>query len=278
MIHGAYEGLSRSSIFFTPGHITISKLYTTHLAKNEDRAYYFAARKICSDTRHAFKLFYEDEENPRFYRSRVMGNFIYKGPVLENYMRIKLRLENNYRLMHELIPRKATITDIGCGYGAMDFMLCLKSNERRITGIDYDKAKIAIALACSITRNYALSFVAGDALDVPLTRSDVFLLSDMLHYLPPDKQTLLLGNCLDKLNAGGRIIIRDSDSSLKRRHRGTRLSEFLSTGLGFNKARFKLSFVSRGFVAEFAEKHDLRLRIIDNTRFNSNVVYLLSLP
>ncbi len=38
-------------------------------------------------------------------------------------------------------PSKGLITDIGCGYGFMAYMLHLMANKRRFKGIDYDKNK-----------------------------------------------------------------------------------------------------------------------------------------
>ena len=50
-------------------------------------------------------------DNPVFYENLVQ-NYIYKGPVEEWYIRIKVKMEDNYRLFNQLVPVKGQITDI----------------------------------------------------------------------------------------------------------------------------------------------------------------------
>ena len=54
-------------------------------------------------------------------------------------MKIKVSLEKNYQLLHDLLPTEGKLLDIGCGYGFMSYMLYFTSNKREITGIDYGK-------------------------------------------------------------------------------------------------------------------------------------------
>ena len=48
-------------------------------------------------------------------------------------------MEDNYLLFNRLVPVKGQITDIGCGFGPLCYMLSQLSEERVITGIDYDE-------------------------------------------------------------------------------------------------------------------------------------------
>ena len=68
-----------------------------------------------------------------------------KAGLMEWYIRIKVKMEDNYRLFNRLVPVKGQITDIGCGFGPLCYMLSQLSEEREITGIDYDEDKIAVA-------------------------------------------------------------------------------------------------------------------------------------
>ena len=61
----------------------------------------------------------EELEQPRYFREKLIYNYIYKGPVLEWYLRVKIRLEKDYKTFHDLLPRQGRILDIGCGYGFM---------------------------------------------------------------------------------------------------------------------------------------------------------------
>ncbi|MBA7585665.1 hypothetical protein ES708_27652 [subsurface metagenome] len=154
-------------------------------------------------------------------------------------------------------------------------MLSLCSPSRKIIAVDYDENKITTAKNCELSNHCKVQFESADILDYEISNSDIFILSDLLHYLETENQQQLINNCVSRLNSHGKIIIRDSDSSLKKRHLGTKVSEFLSTNIGFNKTRNKLSFVSREFIKKIAEQNNMHLEIIDTTYFNSNLIYVL---
>ena len=77
--------------------------------------------------REEFDKLKEEIEQPAYFREKLIYNYLYKGPVLEWYMRIKTRLEKNYQTFHELVPQQGKILDIGCGYGFMSYMLAFTS-------------------------------------------------------------------------------------------------------------------------------------------------------
>ena len=101
----------------------------------------------------------EHDGNPAFYEALIQ-NYIYKGPVVEWYIRIKVKMERNYRLFNQLIPVQGQITDIGCGYGPLCYMLSLLSEDREILGIDYDEDKIALANTDGYATNISSSGTA----------------------------------------------------------------------------------------------------------------------
>lgn len=213
-------------------------------------------------------------DNPYYYETLVQ-NYIYKGPVEEWYIRIKVKMEGNYRLFDELVPRRARITDIGCGFGPLAYMLAMLSDERQVLGIDYDEDKIAVANHCWL-RDERVNFACADALAYPLPPSDVFILSDVLHYMSYERQTALLAKCASLLATGGVIIVRDGNAS-DARHGLTRLTELWSTRImRFNKTREELCFTSTERMQAFADGHGLTLRSIRNDRYTSNTIYLLS--
>ncbi len=224
-----------------------------------------------------FKAEYEKMRNEietvDYYVNRLSKNYIYKGPILEWYMRIKIKLEGNYKLFESLLPKKGTITDIGCGYGFLPYMLSFMSEERIVIGTDYDEEKITVANNCfSKTKN--LTFFTADATEFNFAKSDAFVLSDILHYLPKEEQEKLIIKCSNSLNQGGMILLRDADASLQNRHWGTRYTEFFSTNFGFNKTKNKLEFVSSSFIEDVAKKLNLQIQKIDNTKLTSNITYV----
>jgi 1-acyl-sn-glycerol-3-phosphate acyltransferase len=215
-------------------------------------------------------------ETVDFFEDRLTKNYIYKGPILEWYTRIKVRLEDKYQPFHELLPLKANITDIGCGYGMMSYMLHLLSNDRVIHGIDYDAEKILVANE-SFLINDKIRFTAADATQHPLEASDVFIISDMLHYIPKKAQNQLIKNCLDNLNEDGLLIIRDGDSDLKDRHEGTVWTERFSTQIfGFNKTKSEaLTFLSGKDIEAIANEYGLVVERLDLTQKTSNIIFVI---
>src|SRR5690606_9538423 len=69
-------------------------------------------------------------ETPTYFKQPLFHSYLYKGPVLEWYCKIKTRLEKYYEPFHELIPRKGKFYDLGCGYGFMTYMLHWSAEER----------------------------------------------------------------------------------------------------------------------------------------------------
>lgn len=216
-------------------------------------------------------------ETPEYFRRILIGNYLYKGPILEHYTRIKIRTENYYRFFHEQCPTDARITDIGCGYGYLPLMLGLLSDKRQITGIDYDCNKIRTANHTAAKPKH-VQFHCADVLEEALPESDVFILADVLHYLPKESQEVLILKCVEKLRPGGKIIIRDGNSEMKAKHRGTKLSEFFSVKLlKFNKAAYgSLSFTSLSEIQNLAESLGMETEVIDQTKHTSNLIYMLS--
>ncbi|HNW89078.1 MAG TPA: MMPL family transporter [Bacteroidales bacterium] len=216
--------------------------------------------------------FYND---PHQIRDIVVKNYIYKGPVLEWYTRIKLKLENNYQIYNEIIPRKVKIMDIGCGYGYLSMVLGTISPERNILGIDFDEEKIEIAANC-MSKQPNINFSHQDITEFEFENYDVFILSDVLHYLPDDKQFQVLKRCIDKLNKGGIVLIRDGNKDMEKEHKKTRLTEFISTRFEFNKSEGKkLHFFSASKLMEIASMLGVKVRIIEKGSITSNTLYLL---
>lgn len=217
-------------------------------------------------------------DNPAFYEALIQ-NYIYKGPVEEWYIRIKVKMEKNYELFNRQIPMKGRITDIGCGFGPLCYMLSLVSKDREILGIDYDEDKIAVAQHGWL-HNEHIRFEYADALEYPLPESDVFILNDMLHYMSYKHQHELLTKCARLLSPHGMIIVRDGNTTKIRKHRLTRFTEFFSTRiLDFNRRTIEtLCFTSEAQIQLIADECRLKVENIQNDKYTSNTIYILRKP
>jgi 1-acyl-sn-glycerol-3-phosphate acyltransferase len=275
-IHGAGDCMTKGENHLRGGSVTV-KIYPRITPGNPlyGKDYQEQSKNMLSFYRQEWKRIREELETPAYFSKKLIRNYIYKGPLLEWYTRIKLRLENNYSVYDKYIPRNATIVDLGCGYGYLAYLLSFISHDRKILGIDYDVEKIELADHC-ISKNDRVTFMAADASSCEFEKSDVFILNDMLHYLPENKQDELIRRCISALNAGGMMMIRDADKDLEKRHLGTRYTEFFSTHSGFNKAKDnRLFFFSGNKIREIARENGLQLEVVDSTKLTSNILYVL---
>lgn len=277
LMHGTGYTLSRNDIFLKDGTVTLKFLpRISSTDASWDDNYTARTKKISSYFKKEYEALRQETETPAYFRKQLINNYIYKGPVLEWYTRIKTRMENNYELFNNLVPRSGKILDAGCGYGFMSYMLHFVSKDRVITGIDYDEEKIETANHC-FSKNENINFIYTDVLKFEFENYDAIILSDMLHYLQPNEQKLIIERCIQHLSENGIIIIRDGNKDLEERHKGTKLTEYFSTKLiGFNKTSGKgLSFLSGKTIHEIATLHNMCCEEIDNTKRTSNVVFVL---
>lgn len=234
-------------------------------------------RSVCRYMRSEYAAFCREQDNAGnpYFRDSLISAYIYKGPVTEWYMRIKLRMEDYYARFDAILPRSGQITDIGCGMGALCEMMSMLSPDRKVTGIDYDEDKIAVAANIRIAGTNT-EYICADAASSSLPASDAFILNDMLHYLSPDAQDRLVAACAANLAPGGMIVIRDGDSGKEQRHRLTRLTEVFSTRiLKFNKTNGRLHFLSGERIRSMAAVNGLSVQEMQNDRYTSNTIYIL---
>jgi len=214
-------------------------------------------------------------QNIAFY-DNLIHNFIYKGPVEEWYLRVKVRMEHCYQQFDEIIPREGKIVDIGCGYGPLCYMLAQTSPQRQILGIDYDEDKIAVAQNGWLRKRLNLEFVCADAVKYNIGQANVFIMNDMLHYMSSQKQRELILRCAEMLLPGGKIIIRDGNTS-GNKHKVTKLTEFFSTKLlAFNKTQEELCFFDNKFIEQIANELGMKVDEHKNDQYTSNTIYILS--
>jgi 2-polyprenyl-3-methyl-5-hydroxy-6-metoxy-1,4-benzoquinol methylase len=278
VIHGTGYTMSKGDFLLKDGHVTL-KYLPRILPENRNYGenYTERAKNIGRYFREQYAILKTAEEQPPYFREQLIYNYLYKGPVLEWYLKVKTRMEKNYELFHELLPKRGHISDIGCGYGFMSYMLHFASPGRDISGYDYDEEKIAVAAHC-FSRNEHIRFSATDVTQLEPEASDAFILADVLHYLEPEQQLELLEKCMNRLNPGGVLLVRDGDRDLEARHGGTRLTEFFSTRLfSFNKTvHERLFFLSGKTIVDLARRKNMQCRTIDPSKHTSNIIFVIT--
>ena len=277
LIHGAGDCVTKGDFHFKEGSLTVK--YLPRIKPNNKsfgNGYKERSKNICTFMRSEYELLRQEQETVDYFRPRLIKNYIFKGPVLEWYCKIKVGMESNYKLFESYLPKEGKITDVGCGYGFLPLMLSFTGKNREITGIDYDEEKIGIAANC-ISKSDKVNFVCADVTQYEYDFADAFVISDVLHYLSEEQQVEVISRCAKKLNKNGIMIIRDADADKKNRHLGTRYTEMFSTNTGFNKTKVGgLHFTSASLIKKTLDKFSfLEYEIIDNTKLTSNIIFVI---
>ena len=212
-----------------------------------------------------------------YFREALIKNYIYKGPVLEWYMRVKCRIDGYYNLWDKLIPRNAVVTDMGCGHGQLSFMIGLLSPNRKVLGVDYDLDKVDTAQHSFLTKRCNVNFECADMCTYVIPQSDAILFNDSLHYVNPESQYQILSNAVLSLKPNGMIIVRDGDASQTEKHGKIKQTEVWSTKIiKFNKTTQQLSFVNAEWMRQFADEHHLSIKIRSCDENSSETLYILT--
>jgi len=88
----------------------------------------------------------------------------------------------------------------------------------------------------------------------------------------------LLNRCIENLNPGGVILIREADNNKIKKHHRTKVTEFLSTRiLGFNKTgkNKELFFTSLEHVSRIVKEHQMSIEVIEEARHTSNLLIII---
>ena len=276
LIHGAADAIPKGSFYLNSGQLTLKFLAPIQARDMRfGHTYSERSKAISKHFKAEFAQLKKETESPRYFYHKLVSNYIYKGPVLEWYMRIKVRLEKYYLTFHELLPKKGTILDLGCGYGFLCYMLQFLSDERLITGVDYDEDKIEVA-SHGYLKTARLHFHTADVTTFPLQKYDGIVISDVLHYLPYNAQENLLMRAIDALNEDGILLIREGNADLKERHKGTELTELFSVKiLKFNKSVSSLNFLSGETIRRIANSKAISVEVNDDAKYTSNVIFVL---
>ncbi len=266
VIFGSGDYLRKGNFWGRPGRLYMKILPRIKATgRSFGDTYQERARYLRQYYRAEYAALKQEAGGPGYYAPFLQQSYLFKGPVLEWYVRVKMKLEENFIHYHRLLPLQGDILDLGCGYGYITLMLMLCSDDRNLTGVDYDEDKILVA-ENSYLINKRIRFVHADVMLFDITPSDGILLGDTLHYLTPEDQQTLLARCAGALKPGGVLLIREADAGMQRKHRRSKLTEFFSTRGGFNKTRDDhpdLHFTSETILRDFAQKSRLSFGSID---------------
>ncbi len=276
MLHGTGRCVTKGEILVRRGIIDIKFLDPIKYEDYSlDKDYREVTKDISKYYKDEFAKFSAETEGPEYFTDVLIKNYIYKGPVLEWYLRSKLMMENNYDPFNEQLPKTGKILDIGCGYGFMTYMLAFLSDKRELTGIDIDQKKIETAHNCHFKPD-TVKFHCTDAMNFNFEKYDGIVLSDILHYISKEEQRELVDKCMNSLSVDGVLVLRDSVSDLEGRQKVSHLSEFFSTTFGFNQlASGNLYYNSKQDIIDMFVNFNCSIDVIDNAKYTSNLTFVI---
>jgi 1-acyl-sn-glycerol-3-phosphate acyltransferase len=207
---------------------------------------------------------------------RILYNYIYKGPILEWYFKIKWNMErDNFEYYDKIIQGNKKIYDLGCGYGYLGFYLHYRNENHTIIGYDYDKEKIELAQNCT-DKNENLNFYYENIKKAEIVNADVVIITDVLHYIKKQEREELFKKIHENLNNSGMVIIRDGVTDLEIKHDKTKRSERYSTKyVKFNKVDSELEFISVQEIKAYAEQYNFIFELKGESKRMSNVIMVL---
>ncbi|MBS0013154.1 MAG: MMPL family transporter [Desulfobacterales bacterium] len=120
---------------------------------------------------------------------------------------IKRRVDPMFAELPGFLDKPAAVLDIGCGYGITAGWLLAMDPEIRITGMDPDAERVRFARRLTADQG---TFWQAAAPDLPALENpaDTVLMIDMLHYLSDDEAAQTLAAAKERLDPGGRLIMR----------------------------------------------------------------------
>lgn len=110
-----------------------------------------------------------------------------------------------------LVPKNASILDMGCGHGILSRLLAAKSPRRKVLGIDPSLRKITIAAKNNLLPN--LSFRRAYLHQIRGIKFDTICIVDVLYLLPPQRKLEVFRKAKHLLKRNGQLLICEVDKS-----------------------------------------------------------------
>ena len=113
------------------------------------------------------------------------------------------------------LPERGDVLEIGCGFGLTGLYLSELRTDLVIRGYDLDQKRVATAgAAAQALGRTNIHFAFGDAAQLTLDRRfDAAYAIDLIHHVPREQVPAFLSLVYDRLQPGGRFVIKDVDNT-----------------------------------------------------------------
>ncbi len=147
LVRGNADRLPKSDNILKSGKLTLE--FLPEIRHDDDswgKNYTERAKNISRYFKEKFIELKRKDEDENYFRNKLNFNYIYKPKHIQK--EFKSDFETNKKLYHKILsvlPVKARILHLGCGYGVLDFLLVYDSAFRVVEAWDEDGEKIQIA-------------------------------------------------------------------------------------------------------------------------------------
>src|SRR5690606_28804002 len=147
LIRGNADRLPKNDNLLKSGKLTLEFLpVIRHDDETWGKNYSERTRKISRYFKEKFIELKRKDEDENYFRNKLNFNYIYKPKYIQK--EFKNDFETNKKLYHKLLsvlPERARVLHLGCGYGVLDFLLVYDSAHRSVDAWDEDAEKVQIA-------------------------------------------------------------------------------------------------------------------------------------
>jgi uncharacterized protein (DUF2062 family)/SAM-dependent methyltransferase len=148
------------------------------------------------------------------------------------YVAAKLRTDPIVSAIHALPGSLGSLVDAGAGRGQLSLLALELGRANDVVGFDWDVRKTGLAERAAKRDAH---YFEADVRVVSWPPADTILLADVLHYLAPDEQDVVLERAAASLRPSGRLLIREVEEERGWRTAFTRTAERIGRLVGCNK-------------------------------------------
>lgn len=159
---------------------------------------------------------------------------LFRARWLRHYVRSKLRSDPVFPAAFELLKDSPEpILDVGCGVGLLAFYLRERGVDSPVVGLDADSRKIRQGLEVS-GKYRELALIEQDVRrPLPPFHGNIAVL-DVVHYLAPADQRILLAELAARVAPRGLLVLRDAPREQTARFWMTYVGEVFAQTISWN--------------------------------------------
>jgi len=135
---------------------------------------------------------------------------LYRGAPLQARVHVRVRWATcPFKAVAAELPASGAILEVGCGHGLLSLHLALTSADRKVTGVDVDADKLAVARTAADRAGLAATFEVVEGAALPDRPWEGIAIVDVLYLLDADAQWAALRACAERLAPGGVLAVKE---------------------------------------------------------------------